>query len=127
HTNSNNTSGKIATDPLLSMAIKNATRLSQYQRSSRPSNTLLLDCFSLHAASLAANCFASLFKYHQIETRKKNIDNTFWRCEIQATLSTFTGWRPQKSAAKNAPGIDSRLRIPQTRSVSTMCKMRLTT
>ncbi len=67
------------------------------------------------------------FKYHRIDNRKNNIAIMFFRCAIQATDSTFTGWTVKIMAARNAPGIDNLRKMIQISSASTMCKIRLVT
>ena len=70
---------------------------------------------------------SSNFKYHRIDNRKNNIAIMFFRCEIQATDSTFTGCTVKIKAAKKAPGIDNFRKIIQISNDSTMCNIRLVT
>ncbi len=63
----------------------------------------------------------SAFRYHKIDNRKNNIAIMFFRCEIQATDSTFTGCTANIKAAKNAPGMDNLRKTSQISNASAMC------
>ena len=67
------------------------------------------------------------FKYHRIDSRKNNIAMMFFRCEIQATDSTFTGCTAKSRAAKKAPGIVNLRKMIQINNDSATCNIRLVT
>ena len=48
----------------------------------------------------------------------------FFRCEIQATDSTFTGCKAKINAARNAPGMESFRNKIQISNDSATCKIR---
>src|SRR6266496_3405084 len=102
HAITSSTSGRIATEPLLSIANKNVNRPSQYHRSGVGKRAPELDV-ARAAADLSSNR-----RYDQIDKREKHSESKFFRCTIQATDSTLTAWMANRSAAKNAPGIPSR-------------------
>src|SRR5690242_5470314 len=72
--------GKTATDALLSIANTNAARLRQYRRSAASEKERDGTCTR-----------DSAFRYHRIDKRKNSIASRFFRCVIQATDSTLTG------------------------------------
>src|SRR5258708_7762852 len=75
-----NTTGKTATEPLLSIAKMNATRQSPSQTFSARRDVPLTEVRR-----------SSAFTNDNIESRKNSIANIFFRCAIQATDSTLTG------------------------------------
>ena len=66
-------------------------------------------------------------RYHRIDNRKNSIERVFFRCAIQATDSTFTGWRAKIRAAKKAPGMDNFRKMVQISRDAVICKTRLVT
>src|SRR5262245_46537820 len=113
---SKSSAGSGATDPLLSNANTNAAKLSPYQRFDG----------DVEGGDACADC-VSAFRYQRIDSRKKSIAIRFLRCEIHATVSTFTGCTAKNSAARNAAGRASFRKMRQISRASAMCRIRLVT
>ena len=76
----NKITGSIATDPLLSIASTNASKLSQYREDVRQALFQEGDSIRLTSplsVNVLRNC--SLRKYHQIDSRKNNSAMVFLR------------------------------------------------
>ncbi|MGD0382724.1 MAG: hypothetical protein ABSA77_04315, partial [Thermoguttaceae bacterium] len=91
----NNSTGKTAADPLLSIANKNAARLSQYQgkRWAVDGGQWAVSCsrgppWERTGAMPTFTVGMAAFKYHKIDNWRNSIAVRFFREEIQATDST---------------------------------------
>src|SRR4029453_3879839 len=95
--------GKIATDPLLSMARTKAARLVQYHAS-----------VGRGVGWPRAGGRLSSRRYASMEARQNSSASRFLRCAIHATDSTLTGCTANSSAARNAPGIANVFSVAQS-------------
>src|SRR5262249_17295296 len=109
---------KITTEPLLSMANTNASRLDQYHHRLPPLG---------EARPRAGGDGGSACRKHRTDTRESTIATKPLRCAIQATDSTFTGCTPNSIAARKAPGMAMRRKMLQISSAATTWKHRLVT